>query len=158
MTDLPILSHTDLKNEIYRLQGLEREKSMELKQRFSSPGAIFSSVFSLFGGGDKADNKDGGIFNQDFLGLISRFVLPLALNKTLFKNSGFIVKTIVGLLSQKASHFISEDAVEGVWDKAKGLFGKVTHLFDKKEKKNKPETASFKKISREEPAPIISPS
>ena len=156
MTDLPILSHTDLKNEIYRLQGLEREKGMELKKRFSSPGAIFSSVFSLFSGGDKSDDKDGGIFKQDFLGIISRFVLPLALNKTIFKNSNFIVKTLVGLVSQKASHYISEDAVEGVWGKAKGLFGKITHLFDKKTKK--PEITSFKKIQKEDQAPVISPS
>jgi hypothetical protein len=157
MTDLPILNHTDLKNEIYRLQGLEREKGMELKKRFSSPGAMFTG-----GGGDKATSKDGGIFNQDILGLISRFVLPLTLNNTLFKNSGFIVKTIVGLLSQKASHFISEDAVEGVWGKAKGLFGKATnkvsHLFDKKPIKKQPEIASYKQISRDEPLPIITPS
>ncbi|MFD2143962.1 hypothetical protein [Mucilaginibacter antarcticus] len=158
MNDLPILSHTDLKNEIYRLQGLEREKGMELNKRFSSPGAIFSSVFSMFGGGDKKDDKDGGIFNQDFLGLISRLVLPLALNNTLFKKSGFIVKTIVGLLSQKASHYISEDAVEGVWDKAKGLFGKVTHIFDKKAPKAKPDVASYKKINKDEQPVVMSPS
>ncbi|MES2810594.1 MAG: hypothetical protein V4619_18305 [Bacteroidota bacterium] len=153
MADLPILSHTDLKNEIYRLQGLEREKGMELKKRFSSPGAIFSTVISLFSG-DGSDDKNEGIFKQDFLGLISRFVLPLALNNTLFKKSNFLVKTIVGLVSQKASGFISEDAVSGLWDKAKGLFGKIPHLFDKK----KPEVKSFKKISKEEQAAVMSPS
>lgn len=156
MADLPILSHTDLKNEIYRLQGLEREKGMELKKRFSSPGAIISSVMSLFSG-DK-DDKDAGIFKQDFLGTISRFFLPLALNNTIFKKSNFIVKALVGLVSQKASGFISEDSVGGVWDKAKGLFGKVTHIFDKKDKKKKPEMASFKKIKKEDQAPVISPS
>ncbi|TSJ43304.1 hypothetical protein FO440_03670 [Mucilaginibacter corticis] len=149
MTDQPIYSHTDLKNEIYRLQGLEREKGLELKQRFSSPGAIFSSIFSLFSGNDHADAKDGGIFKQDFLGVLSRFALPFTLNRTLFKNSNFIVKALVGLVSQKASHFISEDSVEGVWDKAKGLFGKVTHLFDKSDKKTKPEVTSFRKIKKD---------
>jgi hypothetical protein len=153
MADLPILSHTDLKNEIYRLQGLEREKGMELKKRFSSPGAIFSTVISLFSG-DGNDDKDPGIFKQDFIGMISRFVLPLALNNTLFKKSNFIVKALVGLVSQKASGFISEDSVGGLWDKAKGLFGKVTHIFDKK----KPEVTSFKKIQKEDPVPVISPS
>jgi len=73
-------------------------------------------------------------FKQDFLGLISRFVLPLALNKTLFKRSNFIVKTLVGILSQKASHYVSEDNVVGVWDKAKGLFN---NLFKKKNKEEK---------------------
>lgn len=149
MTDQSIYSHTDLKNEIYRLQGLEREKGLELKQRFSSPGAIFSSIFSLFSGNDHGDPKDGGIFKQDFLGVLSRFALPFTLNRTLFKNSNFIVKALVGLVSQKASHFISEDSVEGVWDKAKGLFGKVTHLFDKSDKKDKPEVTSFRKIKKD---------
>jgi len=147
MTDQPIYSHTDLKNEIYRLQGLEREKGLELKQRFSSPGATFSSIFSLFRG--NGQDNDGGIFQQDFLGVLSRFALPFTLNRTLFKNSNFIIKALVGLVSQKASHFISEDAVEGVWDKAKGLFGKFTHLFDKSDKKNKPEVTSFRKIKKD---------
>lgn len=147
MTDLPILSHQDLKNEIYRLKGLERERGAEIKARFNGPGAIFSTIFSLF----KSDpnDKDGGIFQQDFLGVISRFAIPFALNKTLFRNSNFIIKALVGLVSQKASHYISEDSVESVWDKAKGLFGKVTHLFDKKPARKKPEVVSFKKIKKD---------
>ncbi|MGF7079473.1 hypothetical protein [Mucilaginibacter sp. UYCu711] len=147
MTELPILSHTDLKNEIYRLKGLEREKGAAIRAHFSSPGAIFSTVFSLFKG--DPNEKDGGIFKQDFLGVISRFAIPFALNKTLFRNSNFIIKALVGLVSQKASHFISEDSVESVWDKAKGLFGKVTHLFDKPAKRKKPEGPSFKKIKKD---------
>jgi hypothetical protein len=150
MTNLPILNHTDLKNEIYRLKGLEREKGLELKQRFSSPVAIFSTIFSLFKSDGSDSAKDGGIFKQDFLGVLSRFAIPFALNKTLFRNSNFIIKALVGLVSQKASHFVSEDSVEGVWDKAKGLFGKVSHLFDKKPTTNKrPERISFKKINKD---------
>ncbi len=148
MTDLPIYSHADLKNEIYRLKGLEREKGAALKERFSSPGAIFSTVFSMFKS-NEPDDKDGGIFRQDFLGVISRFIIPFTLNKTLFRNSNFLVKALVGLVSQKASHFVSEDSVEGVWDKAKGLFGKAVHLFDKSPKKKKPEVVSFKKIKKD---------
>lgn len=149
MIDLPIYSHADLKNEIYRLKGLEREKGAVLKERFNSPGAIFSSFFSLFKTDNQAGDKDGGIFQQDFLGVISRFIIPFALNKTLFRNSNLLVKALVGLVSQKASHFISEDSVEGVWDKAKGLFGKFSHLFDKSAKKKKPEVVSFRKIKKD---------
>jgi hypothetical protein len=149
MTDLPILSQTDLKNEIYRLQGLEREQSLAIKEKFASPGAIFSTVFSLFKGNGSATDKDGGIFQQDFLGVLSRFAIPFALNKTLFRNSNFIIKALVGLVSQKASHFISEDSVEGVWDKAKGLFGKAVHLFEKNDKKEKAEVTSFRKIRKD---------
>jgi hypothetical protein len=149
MTDLPIYSHTDLRNEIYRLQGLEREKGAALKERFSSPGAIFSTFFSLFKSGNQVGDKDGGIFQQDFLGVISRFIIPFTLNKTLFRKSNFLVKALVGLVSQKASHFVSEDSVEGVWDTAKGLFGKAIHLFDKSAKKKKPEISSFRKIKKD---------
>jgi len=147
MINLPINSHADLKNEIFRLEGLEREKSRQLKARFNGPGAILQLVFSLFGKHEQTDEKDGGIFKQDFLGVLSRFALPFALNKTLFRKSNFIIKAIVGLLSQKASHYISEDSVESMWDKAKGLFGKAIHLFDKSDKK--PEVRSFRKIRKE---------
>jgi hypothetical protein len=149
MIDLPITNHVDLKNEILRLQGLEIEQSAALRQRFSSPGAIFSSIFSIFKTGEAGGDKDGGVFNQDFLGVISRFILPFTLNKTLFRNSNFLVKALVGLVSQKASHYISEDSVEGVWDKAKALFGKVAHLFEKDDKKEKPEITSYRKIKKD---------
>jgi hypothetical protein len=150
MTDLSIYSHTDLKNEIYRLQGLEREKGEALKKHFNSPMAIISSVYSLFSSNHSQEtDKDGGIFKQDFFGLLSRVALPFALNKTLFRNSNFIIKTLVGLVSQKASHYISEDTVEGAVDTAKGLFGKLIHLFDKNDKKKKPEITSFRKIKKD---------
>ena len=125
--DTPIYTRADLRNEIFRLQGLEHEKSIALKQRFSNPMAVFSSVFSSvfsFFSGRSAATKDDGIFGQDFVGVISRVLLPLTLNKTIFKHSGFLVKTLVGLASQKVSHYISEDSVSNVWDKAKELFVK----------------------------------
>ena len=122
MMTLPIKNSVELRHEIYRLQGVEAEQSEALKKRFSSPGAVFSTVMSLFPKSDDKEDKNSSLFNQDFIGLISRFVLPIALNKTLFKNSGFIVKTIVGLLSQKASHYINEDSVGGIWGKMKHLF------------------------------------
>ncbi len=50
--------------------------------------------------------------------------MPLTLNKTIFRNSKFIVKTLVGYLSQKASHFVNEDKVMGVWDKVMSVFEK----------------------------------
>jgi hypothetical protein len=133
--ETPIRNIFELQGEIGRLKSLEAEQSVALKARFSGPSAIFSSVLSIFPKSPTVDGiKGAGFFNQDFLGLISRFVLPLALNKTLFKHSNFLVKTLVGILSQKASHYISEDNVSGVWGKAKGLFDKVFKKTDKKDK------------------------
>jgi hypothetical protein len=59
-----------------------------------------------------------------------------------------LVKALVGLVSQKASHFISEDSVESVWDKAKGLISKIPDIFSK-DKNPKPETPSFRKIKKD---------
>lgn len=124
--DVSIKNSNDLKAEIVRLQLLKQEQGDAIKARFSSPAATFSTLYSLFPkpGGDGSRNS---IFNQDFLGVLSRILLPLTLNKTIFRHSNFVVKALVGFLSQKASHFISEDAVVGLW-------GKVKSIFDKKEK------------------------
>lgn len=124
MTDVSINNVNDLKAEIVRLRMLRDEQRGAIKSRFSSPGATFSTISSIF-------FKPGhNILNQDFVGMLSRVLLPLTLNKTLFRNSGFLVKGLVGFLSQKASHFISEDAVVGLWDKVKSVFEKKSKSED----------------------------
>ncbi|WP_374950942.1 hypothetical protein [Mucilaginibacter sp.] len=129
--DTPVKNIHDLKVEIARLKNLEAHQAVALKARFSSSSAIFSTLLTLFPKSPTVDGvKGAGFFDQDFLGLISRIALPLTLNKTLFKNSNFLVKTLVGILSQKASHYISEDAVGGIWSKAKGIFAKFTKKKD----------------------------
>lgn len=124
--DFPINNINDLRDEITRLKVVEKEQGSALGQRFSSPSAIFSTVLTIFPKKEGAEGENNGFFHQDFVGLLSRIVLPFTLNKTLFRNSNFIVKTLVGLVSQKASHFISEDSVVGVWDKVKSFFKKKT--------------------------------
>ncbi len=144
MAEVLINNRDDLRNEIFRLQGLELEQSMAIKQRFSGPGALFSTILSLFRTGfDQEADKSDGIFHQDFLGLISRVVLPFTLNKTIFRHSNLLVKALVGLVSQKASHYISEDSVSNIWDKAKELFTK----FIKKD--TKPAIVSYRKIKKD---------
>jgi hypothetical protein len=144
MMDVPINNSSDLRNEIFRLQALEHDQSVALRQRFNSPGAIFSSLYSLI---PKSSGEEGGggILGQDFFGIISRFILPFTLNKTIFRHSNFLIKALVGLVSQKASHYISEDSVSGIWDKAKALFSKITH---KDDKEDKPEVTSYRKIRK----------
>ncbi len=122
--DVFIKNIDDLKSEIARLRTQEEVQSIELKARFSTPSAIFHTILSLFPRSSSADGSKGNILNQDFFGLISRILLPLTLNKTIFRNSNFLIKAVVGFLSQKASHFISEDSVMGLWDKIKSVFEK----------------------------------
>jgi hypothetical protein len=143
MEYLPIRNSGDLKAEIFRLEEVSKHQGETLRAHFSSPGAIFSTVFSMLWNPLDAEDKKGGIFNQDFLGLVSRFVLPLALNKTLFRNSNFLIKALVGLVSQKASNYISEDSVGNVWHKIRaafdehsdGIISKVTSIFETKKPK-----------------------
>ena len=105
------------------METLEKQQGLALKTRFSSPSAIFSSVFSMFANKSGTEGiNEAGFFKQDFLGLISRFVIPFALNKTIFRHSNFLIKTLVGVLSQKASHYVNEDSIGGLVHKLKGLF------------------------------------
>jgi hypothetical protein len=120
MADVSINNVGDLKAEIIRLRQLRVEQGTAIQARFSSPSAIYHTIGSLF---PKSAGKNG-IFNQDIFGLLSRILLPLTLNKTIFRNSNFIVKALVGYLSQKASHFVNEDKVVGVWDKVRSIFEK----------------------------------
>jgi len=121
MADISINSASDLQAEMTRLRLLRDEQGAAIEARFSSPSATFGTVFSLFSGGK---SSNGNIFGQDLFGVLSRILLPLALNKTIFRNSNFLIKGLVGLVSQKASHFINEDNVMGLWNKITALFEK----------------------------------
>jgi hypothetical protein len=128
MADLSINNATDLKAEIARLRLLREEQRAALKERVSTPSALFHTVISAFPKSPAhSDGDKGSIFNQDFFGILSRILLPLTLNKTIFRNSNFVVKALVGFLSQKASHFISEDSLAG-------LINKVRSIFDRRNK------------------------
>ncbi len=138
-----IRNRSDLRAEIFRLQQQRLEKQIVLKQHFSSPTAIMSTVVGLIGGGG-SDKEEAGKHKQDIIGFLSRFIIPLVLNKTIFKSSGFIMKALVGLASQKASTYVSSESIGNVWDKAKGL---IAGFLSKKPKK--PAVQSYRKISKD---------
>jgi len=144
MEPVTIRNSSDLRAEIFRLEGVSKLQGDALRVHISSPGAVLSALYSIFFKSSRTeDGKEGGIFNQDFLGLISRFILPVALNKTIFRNSNFLVKALVGLVSQKAANYITEDSVGNIWHKitsafdehSGGIIDKVTSLFEGKKSK-----------------------
>jgi hypothetical protein len=122
--DNPIKNSWDLKEEIVRLRQLHKVQGAAIEERFNSPAAIFSTIYSLFPKSANAGENKSNIFNQDFVSILSRFLIPITLNKTIFKNSGFIIKTLVGLVSQKASGYVNEESVVGLFDKVKAIFTK----------------------------------
>ena len=121
MADVTINNVDDLRAEIARLRLLKNEQGKALGKRFSSPMTALATLYSIF---PKSEGSKEGFLHQDIFGIISRILLPFTLNKTIFRNSNFIVKALVGLISQKASHLVTEDKVVGVWDKLKSLFSK----------------------------------
>lgn len=144
--DFQIKNVEDLREEISRIRIIQEQQGVALAKRFNSPSAIFSSIMSLINSGSNNDgDKQPSIFNQDLLGLLSRIVLPVTLNKTVFKRSNILVKALVGLLSQKASNYISGDAVHTIWDKAKSIFSGML--------KSKPQSTS--KPMPHVPPPVV---
>ncbi|MVN20136.1 hypothetical protein [Mucilaginibacter arboris] len=123
---VPIKSIHDLRNEIVRLETLTVQQEAAIKQRFSSPKTIYKTILSAF---PKSESSSTGtnansLFSQDIIGAISKFLLPLTLNKTLFKESGFITRSIVTFLSKKASGYINQDSVTSGWEKLKTAVSK----------------------------------
>jgi len=122
---VPIKSIHDLRNEIVRLETLTVQQEAALKQRFSSPKTIYKTLLSALpksavsSSGNSINAK--GLLNQDIIGAISKILIPLTLNKTLFKGSGFITRSIVTFLSKHASGYINQDTVTSGWDKIKTM-------------------------------------
>jgi len=127
---VPIKSIHDLRNEIVRLETLSVQQEAAIKQRFSSPSTIYKTILSAFPKSAESSSTGkpvnlNGIINQDLIGALSKFLLPLTLNKTLFKGSGFITRSIVTFLSRKASGYINQDTVTTGWGKFKAMVSNV---------------------------------
>lgn len=124
--DAVIYNIIDLREEINRLKTVKKVQEEAIASHFKSPAALFHTVTSWFTGSASKGNL-GGIFGtgQDIVSLVSRFVLPLILNKTLFRSSNFLIKALVGIVSQQASGFINEKSVISVWDKVMSLIQNV---------------------------------
>jgi len=133
--DTVIYNISDLRDEIERLKVSKKVQEEAIAHRFKSPLAIFHTATSLFKRPPKG-NQAGGIFSggEDIVSLLSRFLLPMLLNKTVFRSSNFIIKTIVGLLSQQASGFINEQSLVALWDKIKTTIPHVTSSKGKSKK------------------------
>ena len=123
----------DLRSEILRLklqsfhhEALIKQDIEKFKDKFRLP----SIIKSWFGGSD-AKSPDSS--HHDWVTNALRVSLPLALNKMVFGKSGFIIKSIVTLLSQKVATSVNKDIVTNWIDKASTFIrGKAQHRPGKK--------------------------
>lgn len=122
----------DLKNEISRLSRLKIEQEeylsdqyVLLRNKIETPSRVLGAVASnipgiglvkgLFSGigavAKKSDHESG---SKDWLTRIFQVGVPLVLNKTLLKNSGWLKKSLVLLASEGAASNINQDKVSSV--------------------------------------------
>jgi len=114
--DVAINNSTDLNLEITRLQGVKSVQEAAIKQHFNSPQAILGTITSII---RKKDNQT--FAGNDITAWLSKTLLPLTLDKTVFRKSGFVVRALVRLLSRKASSLINDKNMTPLWDKIKGI-------------------------------------
>lgn len=125
MRNKDIKSLAELQVEISRVKVTYQLKETQLKddtkayiKQFSPLNLIkdFLNPQSL----KKLDDK------TNLSGSIMSLVLPLLLNKTVFRGSGFITKSIAALVSGKIGKSLDTESLTGLFTKAKSLFSSFT--------------------------------
>jgi hypothetical protein len=115
----------DLDSEINRLniQRLEYENDLQvitdkISLKFDIPVMIFNKISnflgSLFGNGtDNASKQE----NTDWVTNVFRVGIPVFLNKFVFPRSGFLMKSVVAMVSQTAAKNVNKDSMTQIIDK-----------------------------------------
>ena len=105
----------DLRAEVVRLEVARTEIETELKieaQKITSkieiPLLLLRKLNYFFGG---SKDKSGSKSSEDWVSSIFRVVLPLLLNRFLLPKSGFIVKSIIELISQTTAKSVNTDSM-----------------------------------------------
>ncbi|KLT65085.1 hypothetical protein [Pedobacter sp. BMA] len=65
-------------------------------------------------------------------GTAMSLLLPMFMNKTLFRGAGFLTKAAVGLVSGKVGKSLDAEHLSAIFNSVKGWFGKKTEKKDKK--------------------------
>ncbi len=118
----------DLRSEILRLKLLRFEQEgildAEIKKItdiFRFPSMMLAKISSLFGGqpsaGGKGEHVKGG---HDWISSALSLGLPVFINKFFFRKSGFLMKSLVALISQKVATSVNKETIAHWIDKASG--------------------------------------
>lgn len=102
-----------LKMQQYQLEHSMQQDVSAIREQLTSPMKL------LFGVGQ--EKALTGSHKDDWVTGVLRVALPFALNSMVFKRSGFIIKTLVTLASQKAAGNFNRDTFANMVDKVTGI-------------------------------------
>ncbi|GGI23187.1 hypothetical protein GCM10008119_06410 [Pedobacter mendelii] len=113
----------ELKVEYTLKQSIFKVDTKNFIHQFSLGSLIkkFATPSNLF----KVDDK------LNLSGTAMSLLLPIFMNKTLFRGAGFLTKAAVGLVSGKVGKSLDAEHISAIFNSVKGFFSK------KKEKKDK---------------------
>ncbi len=108
---------------ILKEHNLKKDTAVYLKQftisslikKYITPGNLFKADESL-----------------NISGTVMSFLLPMLMNKTVFRGAGFITKTAVGLISGKLGKSLDAEHLSAIFNTVKGWLGKKKVKKDKK--------------------------
>lgn len=129
-------SYKNIRNlEDLQAKKLELKVEYTLKQNMLKADAkIYFHQFTL-GALIKRYATPSNLFKVDdklnLSGTAMSLLLPMFMNKTLFRGAGFLTKAAVGLVSGKVGKSLDAEHISAIFNSVKGFFGK------KKEKKEK---------------------
>ncbi|AZI24657.1 MAG: hypothetical protein ABWZ79_01415 [Pedobacter agri] len=107
---------------------LELKVEYTLKQNMlKSDGKSFMKQFTL-GALIKKYATPNNLFKADeklnISGTAMSLLLPMVMNKTLFRGAGFLTKAAVGLVSGKVGKSLDAEHLSAIFNSVKGWFGK----------------------------------
>lgn len=115
----------DLRSELSRLRIQRAEYENDLQQisdqiqdKLRTPVKIINKITDLFSsllGINK--NNIAGDEEKDWVSRLFSVGLPVFLNRFIFRRSGFLMKSLVALISQKAATNLNMNSVSGLIDK-----------------------------------------
>jgi hypothetical protein len=119
-----IQNSDDLRSEILRLRTIRSEIEGDLKietdritNRFRIPLMLFGKVNDWVSPIFKPSRNEPGSLNQDWVTSIFRIALPVVMNKFIFPRSGFLLKSLVELLSQGTAKTVNKDVLADLINK-----------------------------------------
>ena len=135
----------DLRSEILRLRTIRSEIEGELKvetdritNRFRIPLMLFGKVNDWVSPIFKPGRNEPRSLNQDWVTSIFRIALPVVMNKFIFPRSGFLLKSLVELLSQNTAKTVNKDVLTDLINKLSDWIKS-----SKRKKKQEPELEDY---------------